>query len=36
MRFRRGVFNFIERISKALFDTMGSEDNSYYAEKISN
>jgi len=36
MRFRRGVFNFIERISKALFDTMGSEDTSYYAEKISN
>ena len=35
-RFKRGVFNFIRRISKILFGTVDNEDASYYAEKISN
>ena len=34
-RFKRGVFSFIDGISKVLFGTMDNEDASYYAEKIS-
>jgi hypothetical protein len=33
--FKIGVLNLIGGISKILFDTMDSEDASYYAEKIS-
>jgi len=36
MRFKRGVFNFTGGISKILFGTIGSEDASCCAEKISN
>ena len=35
IRFKKGVFNFTEGISKILCGTMDSEDASYYAEKIS-
>jgi methyl-accepting chemotaxis protein len=35
LRFKRGVFNFIDGISKILFGTMDSEDASYYTDKIS-
>jgi len=32
---KRGVFNFIGRISKILFGTLGTEDANYKTDKIS-
>jgi hypothetical protein len=33
-RFKRDVFDFISGISKILFGTVGSEDATYYTDKI--